>query len=464
MTEEGTKKRPYDLLIDNDLLTAYLVISMETFDGKLEKAEVNEFLASKNVAKINQEAVETFVSAVNDGKLDLKIKIAKGALPVAGKNGRVAWAKALVQEKQEADNKVSWYDCKKVSSVQKNRLILKVFPPTEGKDGVDVLGQPIKAKAGKVFTVRAGKSVHVLDDGCSFVADAEGRPFLQGAVLSVAQVLDIASDLNFSTGNVDFNGHVNIKGTVPDLFKVNATGNVEINGCIEGAEIDVGGDLAAIAGIAGKNKCSIKVKGSVAAKYMTNASARIGGDLSVDIEILNSHIIIGGSVTVQKKGIVGGEVIVKGNGEMPEIGCAAQTPTNIVLGDDQLMREEIQVKKKQNKKMEENLNKLKNKINPLKAKMEQLSPDMKKLLTELLLKLKKMEALRENNERKAAKMEIALNNQMNQSTLTVKTRAFPGAVVTIGGARLEITKELTGPMCFKFDHKQAAVKVTSPEE
>jgi len=79
--------------------------------------------------------------------------------------------------------------------------------------------------------------------------------YVDGSI-AVYDVLEINGDVDFNTGNIDFNGYVNIKGTVEDNFSVKAEKDIEIGGVygIGGVKLieSTGGSIYIRGGVAGK--------------------------------------------------------------------------------------------------------------------------------------------------------------------------------------------------------------------
>jgi len=91
-----------------------------------------------------------------------------------------------------------------------------------------------------------------------------GAVHYEGDRISVSNHLEIDGDVDFKTGNINFDGFVTIKGTVADGFSVVAVKDVEILGTIGiGSVKEVvskEGSIYIKGGIAGKNKAVIRQK------------------------------------------------------------------------------------------------------------------------------------------------------------------------------------------------------------
>ena len=72
--------------------------------------------------------------------------------------------------------------------------------------------------------------------------------------IAVYPISNIDSDIDYHTGNIDFNGDVVISGSVQPQFSVKATGTISIGGYVEPGEyISAGGDILVKRGVVGAN-------------------------------------------------------------------------------------------------------------------------------------------------------------------------------------------------------------------
>jgi hypothetical protein len=78
-------------------------------------------------------------------------------------------------------------------------------------------------------------STVTLDDESQLIANIDGVLHRQRNTVSIHEVMHIASDIDFATGNIHFGGDVHIDGNVLDLFEIHADGDVAVHGLIEAA-------------------------------------------------------------------------------------------------------------------------------------------------------------------------------------------------------------------------------------
>jgi uncharacterized protein (DUF342 family) len=145
-------------------------------------------------------------------------------------------------------------------------------------------------------------------------------------------VLEVREYVDFSTGNIDFDGCVKINLGVRDRFVVKATEDVIVNGPIEAATIICGRNLSACRGMAAKDRGRVVVEGDADVGYFDNVRGRIRGCLTVRRELMECDLIIGGELNAEQSSIIGGSVVVTGSAKVGTIGSSAGVPTTLVLG------------------------------------------------------------------------------------------------------------------------------------
>ena len=70
------------------------------------------------------------------------------------------------------------------------------------------------------------------------IAARSGHLEFANNAFHVRPVLEIKGDVDYGTGNIDFNGDVHIFGDVREGFDVRATGTIIINGLVEAATVE----------------------------------------------------------------------------------------------------------------------------------------------------------------------------------------------------------------------------------
>lgn len=260
----------------------------------------------------------------------------RATLPEHGEPGYIEWLPGFdpeapdEQQAETEDGKIDFYAKQSFVRVHKEDHVATIHPPTDGTDGRDVTGRTISASSGKLLSLTIDPSMLQLNDG-RVLAQIDGLLVFDGKKLKVDPVLMIQGTVDFSTGNIDFEGDVVIRHDIRDKFRVKATGNVTIDGLIDASHIDCGGLLTARRGVAGRNEGTLEVGGDAHVGYLDQVSGHVKGTLHFTRVIIHSTMSVGGDLVSDVGRIIGGCVTVLGDARIAELGSDSETPTELRL-------------------------------------------------------------------------------------------------------------------------------------
>lgn len=312
--------------VSEDQLAATVVIGPDV-DRALLTFELLRDLAQRSGVAITdavQERLRQIESNPPQPGKAHRLALAQGRAARHGKDGRVEWAARQSVEAQ------SHYERSAFVTVEAGQCIGRIVPPTRGVDGITVSGQVLTARHGRPADLKLDETIQCEEDG-RLIARTAGLLSASARRARIAKALAIPGNVDFSTGNVDFDGDVIINGGVRDCFSVKATGNIRVVGLIEAASIESEGELDAQGGFAGRERGQCRIGGDLRARYLDRVSGRIGGDLIVQREIINCRLTIFGSVTAPHGAIIGGSLVVQGPIHVACLGSAAAVPTELIL-------------------------------------------------------------------------------------------------------------------------------------
>lgn len=343
--------------------------------------------------------IARFASELENGIMPQPAVVARGTPPVHDRSGRVEklfektqQEPAPQEEQPPADNepkRASHYDRSSIIAVRTDQPLLKLLPPVIGRDGIDVYGKPIARKIGREVTMQPGLNVY--QEGDIIYAKRSGKLELEPEKVWINPKLEIATDVDFSTGNIDFGGDVVIAKNVLDLFKVVAEGNISIIGIAEAAEVRAGKHLKIKGGIAGKEKGKFYSGEDLISKYITNASAEVGANCQVQTEIVNSDILCKGQVLIPQGLLVGGRVGALAGMTVKQLGSEAGTKTLVEIGIDLDMRQRCLEIAPEVQKRRVQARKVRQVVEPLLANQKQLNSEQAEKATELLFQAQELE-------------------------------------------------------------------------
>ncbi|WP_026375052.1 DUF342 domain-containing protein [Aestuariibacter salexigens] len=236
--------------------------------------------------------------------------IAKG-LPA--RNGKHSRLKPLVPNALErvlrpqtaSGSRVDMRNLGEIVCVKPGTPVLKRLPPTEGRPGYTITGTPLDAEPGEwqELVAEAGTEVSEKDENV-LVASIAGMPKFRDQKMIVDDTYT-TNGVNVGTGNVKYNGAVLVNGDVTEKMEIEATGDITINGFVESATIQSGGDIIITEGAMGKvNDAATEfstrliAQGSIHIQHGQGLEILCSGNVTIGRQLAYSKIICGGSVIV----------------------------------------------------------------------------------------------------------------------------------------------------------------------
>ncbi len=329
------------LRIDARKMNAFLTIPAESSAEEVTIDIIMDYLLQSGIVfGINKEAVNKMVE--RDVR-DRPIKIASGLESVKGKDGTVKfYFKTDVELKPKVlpDGSVDYRDLQLAQNAAKDQVLAERIPPTTGTPGKNIIGEEVPAEPGSAAFLMAGKNTDFKDEAQNvLVSQVDGNVKLRtGNKVVVDTVFNVEHNVDFSTGDLDVTGDVYINGNVLSSFKVKATGNVVVNGLVEDAEINAGGDVLVRRGFIGTGKGIINAQGKVVVKFVDNQTINAGTEIHIGEEAFHSKLTAGKAI-IMVKGfgkLVGGEAHAGEFIEVNTIGSELHVRTNvsIAMGND----------------------------------------------------------------------------------------------------------------------------------
>ncbi len=374
-------------------------------------------------------------------------EIAFGKPAINGIDGKLEFYfdtnKKTSRPKVKENGTVDFMNLDLIQKTYTGRELVKVFEPTPGIDGTDVKGTTIYAKPGKpAQKLPRGKNVVTSEDELHLYSGIDGQIQFENNKISVLPVLEINSDVDLSTGNIDFNGAVNIKGGVRENFSVKARGVIEISGTVEGATIQSDSDIFLYSGVMGAEKGQIIAQGNLVTKFIDSAKVIVGGNISAD-SIMHSNVECNGEIILDGKNglLVGGTTWAVDKVVANDVGSSMATKTIINIGKTPSLGETGDALFKQLDEVKFKIQKLEKIIDTLKALGPNIQPDQQALL----LKSNHTKILLATEQRKIAKEIEDLNSKLSakRAKLTVKNTINPGVLLTMGSARKKFEMPVT---------------------
>lgn len=329
----------FELSVSEDQLHAFILPKTEVAD-ELTAADVKNFLERNEIIHgiVDDTLIEEYLRDKNRHK---KLwKIAGGELGNPGKDAVMKYhfeTDPLKIEKAKKGGVIDFEDLGTTSQVKKDDLLAEKIPPTAGTPGKDVYGTPTVAPKSRDIKLRCGKGTTLSEDGTKILAATDGVPKISvhGRVYVLFQH-EIRGDVGKNTGHVDFDGEINVTGSIRSGYRVKGH-SLAVDTILE-SKIDMIGDVAVSGGII---KAAIKTKGHVRARFVRGAEIKTFGDVIVEKGIRDSKIETSGACIVKDGMVLSSMITAKKGIWAGQIGSEVSKPCGLRVGVDVRAKKEI---------------------------------------------------------------------------------------------------------------------------
>ncbi len=338
----------FAIQLDSSNMAAYLTISPAAGGRPVDRVLVYRKIEELGiVAGLDFEAIDRAIAAgAAEGVL-----IAAGRQPVHGEDGRL---EDMIQEMKERRPRLDekgiahFRDLGDITIVQAGDRLMRRVPATPGQPGETVLGQVIPAIPGKgaMFASNLNGVEFDPEDPEVLAATITGQPVRVPNGVTVEPTY-ITPVVDLSTGNIAFDGTVKVHGDIQAGMVIRATGDIHIDGTVEAATLDAGGDIVVKGGVIGRMDARDKAEGesashvhcdgSFSARFVQNAQIEAGDSIYIDEMVMQSDIaankqIVVGKTGSQKGHIVGGMALATLLVKAQVIGSPSHIRTQISVG------------------------------------------------------------------------------------------------------------------------------------
>jgi len=334
----GQERERISISVSEDELKAYMTLYVSEDDLSHEK-RLN--LVREIFEALNREGIVYGINAdllMGQLKPGIEYLIAEGTPAINGEDSKIRMYEIPTPKPQIIDSgKVNHYELNLINQVKEGDWLGERIDATPGIPGKNVRGKAIPPIPGRNFPLLYDPTSvkEVYKDGVTtLVAKKNGAVYYKGDTIGVYDYLEIKGNIDFSTGNIDFDGYLSVKGTVEDNFSVAADKDIEILG-----EYGVGaadnitsrdGNIYIKGGIAGKGKVVVRCKKNLYVKYLSDITVECEGSVYVGFYCLNSNIKAKQVIVESPKGrIIGGHIDAEICVSAAEIGNRSETRTLI---------------------------------------------------------------------------------------------------------------------------------------
>jgi hypothetical protein len=404
---------------------------------------------------INEPALEALIEGKDYGE---PYVIARATPQVDGDDGKLIFHFSTDERtgspRELSCGRVDYRSLDLYVPVEEGQLLVTREYATEGVAGTSVRGNEIRQRLGKDLALPRGKNVEINDEKTEMHAVCAGMVEFVNNTIVVSSVYKIHGDCDLKVGNIDFDGSVQISGTVRSGHIIKASAGITVGGGVEAATLIAGGNVEVKGGMQGSSKGRIEAGGSVTMMYVERGTVIADGPVTVDVSI---HSTIETGSTIHAKGkrgaIIGGQAGAAGDIVANYIGAISHTKTEIEVGVMPRKRARILVLEKEMERIATD----KIKLDQLDAYLEKTVNSMDKETWEKLHRSGKENRRTNEEDFEAFTIEIGeLKYELEHATeskVHVLETIFSGARVVIGSDAYKVNDEINYAT-FRYDSGQ----------
>lgn len=319
-----------------DRMSATLTVSPPRKGGAPpDRTDLADAIARAGV--VHGVAEDELATLAADPHYDEPVTVAHGTDPIHAKSAEVRYHFDPNRGKPYLVLEFDRIDLRELNFIENKHegdLLAELIPPVEPSDGTDVLGQPIPARTDvKQVQLRGGTNTRVSADGSRITATADGNVRIDRGAIVIEPVVKVTS-VDYSTGNIRFEGSVVVEKDIADGFVVEADGDVQVGRGVGRATIKAGGNVLFKAGVNGGGEAQIACEGNLFAKYVEGATVTVHGSAFVEEAIMHSHLAVWKHCVLngRRSEVIASTLIVGGSLWCKKLGSVSEAPVSVAVG------------------------------------------------------------------------------------------------------------------------------------
>ncbi|GEM_PF-4542378 len=390
-------------------------------------AELEETLRAEGISQgIMVQNIQEAVFGCNTSKKIIeKVLVAEGTLPVKEVPSYWRLQPELfenVQWELMGNQRLDYKEIQPFAVVHAHQVLAHAIVPKPGQNGITV--KSVKIPFGKKDIVKLLPGRNTLVHNGVAYAKISGRMIQEGGYFHLDDYLEV-ENVDYTTGHIEFPGHMTIRHRVLEGFRVHVGGDLKINDTLDATDVYVKKNLFVHGGILGRKEGLLRVGGNLQTDFLENTQTEILGSADIKKAVLHSEVLVNGDFSMGEAGkIISSHLSVKGNCDIHQIGNESNGARVTVGVDFVLRRKSDRLKAKivllETEKLEYEAHKIREPT--LQKKIDEIHGLLGPLVEEM----------------------NALNTTMikRDSILRVKGALFSGAVIEIGFATLEVKENM----------------------
>lgn len=250
------------------------------------------------------------------------------------------------RETEDAETVVDLRSMQQPAYVSAGKIIAEIRYEKNATYGRDVFGLEKEPPPSEVFEVKLKEGIIEKVKG-KFFAEYSGIPVIENNSIFISKVLIHKGDVNLRTGNIFFDGPVEIQGSIDSGAVVEVKGDLTVRGSIRAGHVRCFGNVEVSLGIVTGSNGIVWAKKNLKADFIENSRIQCGGSVTVRKAIINTDLISGGmiQVTNQQDGVIaGGNLSCREYMKTGNLGFRNGSVTKLNIGVDWKIEKAVRIR------------------------------------------------------------------------------------------------------------------------
>ena len=457
---KGLVDATVSVVVTSDKLQAFLTLTPANGGEPLALERIALAIAEAGV--VDSLVTQTLVAECCERQSATNMCIAEARLPVNGKDAEyvpLVESETITPPDVDSHGRADMGNTHHFLLVNVGTPLMRHVPATEGEAGMNVTGEEMKPISGNDsgFAKKLTGVVLSAEDPNVLMADIKGHPVVVRNGVNVDPVLHV-DNVDVHTGNIMFDGSLEVKGDVAVGMTIEVTGDVSIRGAVERASIKAGQNIRVGGGILGGEdgeavdekdlEFTIEAGADIEASFVNRSNLKAHNNIIVKEYILNSYVKTGHVLILGQpngKGVLsGGKSEAAHQAVIKQVGNETYMPTCLTVGHlsklyavYQKLEKELTVRLNEKEQLQKILKKVEQSHSGVLGK---LSMDKTTKIENTIVTInEKMSRIQQQLQ--ALEPEIELQKK---ATIKVTRTIYPNAVLTINDTTKRFSTQMSG--------------------
>ncbi|KQL34275.1 DUF342 domain-containing protein [Psychrobacillus sp. FJAT-21963] len=391
--------------------------------------------------------------------------VATGLHPKKGADAQITYLQQAEKKPEiKEDGKADYFDMNFLVEIKEGSWLGEKIPPRKGIDGINIFGQEIAASMGEDLPLK-------YDPQTAYEVEEVGKTVLRSktngvigevnGALTVQKHLVIDGDVGLETGNLKFDGSIQVKGTVMPGYSIVASGDISIEAKdgVNAAELikSTEGDVFIKGGIFGKDVTKVEAFRNIFIKHANECSLEAKENVHIGLYSLGSTVFGNEIILDERKGkIIGGKAIAINSITTAYSGNNLERKTELIVQgiDRKILTENAKIKAEELMKLQNESTKLNATVSQLHQFKDTMSKEQIAVYEQTKQKYNVLQANMKDLDIEIQRI-LKMLRQTTDYFINITKEASPGTIIQISNKSSLLTKSTKGK--FKLENGELNV-------